>query len=280
MAIPIKTLLFIDGLKFAKSDHSLFLADSGKICGNWQGYILTSVFQPIFRSNDPDKVFGYDAFVRCTSPTQPPVAPDQLFLNAIDQENIIQLDRLCRTIHLLNFILLDNQDPLLFLNVNEGLINAVDDNHGSSFRKVIDVLGFSPNRIIIELPVSLINQPRQLHFALQNYRLNSLEVAVHIRSTQDLINLTDSSPIHYINIDAAFLKSGTTALDQLNALTTASGNANIILTDNDEKYNLIGTSKLFLQGHAYGKPSALAAKFPISAPNQESTIAKSRLQAG
>ena len=80
--------------------------------------------------------------------------------------------------------------------MHEGLISAVDDNHGSSFRKVVDALGFSPNRIVIELPVALVKDTKRLHFVLQNYRLNSLEVAINIDSIEDIRGLSERANIH------------------------------------------------------------------------------------
>lgn len=141
---------------------------------------LTSAFQPIFKSNDLTKPFGYEAFIRGEDAQGNSISAIELFSRSKDHHEITGLDHLCRTVHLLNFTLHGIDYALLFLNLNEGLISAVDDNHGAAFRKVIDALGFSPIRIVIELPVPLVKDTKRIHFVLQNYRLNSLEVAINI----------------------------------------------------------------------------------------------------
>jgi EAL domain-containing protein (putative c-di-GMP-specific phosphodiesterase class I) len=259
MSIPSKTHLFIDGLKNSpnKGSRPLFLDDTDAICAKWKNLTLSSVFQPIFKSSDLSKPFAYEAFVRSIDSAGNQIGADELFTKATDQDEITGLDRLCRTMHLLNFILQDIVGALLFLNVNEGLISAVDTNHGAAFRKVIDALGFSPNRIVIELPVSLVKDTKRIHFVLQNYRLNSLEVAINIQSISDLKALSERANIHYIKIARPFLSSDKALYEELNQINQLSKQTNTIIAQNKVALNSIDDPKVMLQGDAYGIPSTL-----------------------
>ena len=259
MSIPSKTQLFIDGLKSSANhgNRPLFLNEAGEICARWQNLILSSVFQPIYKSNDLTTPFAYEAFVRCKDLEGNSVGVSDLFARPADHDEITGLDRLCRTIHLLNFTLQDIKDALLFLNVNEGLISAVDDNHGAAFRKVIDALGFSPRRIVIELPVPLVKDSKRIHFVLQNYRLNSLEAAINIQSIEDLKSLSERATIHYIKIDRSLLSQDKAFFNELNQINQLSHQTNTILTKNEVALNAIYDPKVLVQGNFYGAPSSL-----------------------
>ena len=270
MGIPSKTQLFIDGLKNSSNNGNrpLFIDDTGSISAKWKNLTLSSVFQPIYKSNDLSKPFAYEAFVRSIDLEGNQIAPSELFSKATDHDEITGLDRLCRTIHLLNFTLHDIKDALLFLNVNEGLISAVDDNHGAAFRKVIDALGFSPSRIVIELPIPLVKDIKRIHFVLQNYRLNSLEVAINIQSIEDLKALSERSTIHYIKIARSLLSTDKAFYDELNQINQLSKQTNTIITKNEIALNSIDDPKVLLQGYAYGKPSAINDQL-LGAPSHE-----------
>ncbi len=259
MSIPSKTHLFVDSLKKSsnKGDRPLFIDDTGALCAKWKNFTLSSVFQPIFKSNELSKAFAYEAFVRTIDSAGNQIGADELFTKATDHDEITGLDRLCRTMHLLNFALQDIAGALLFLNVNEGLISAVDTNHGAAFRKVIDALGFSPNRIVIELPASLVKDTKRIHFVLQNYRLNSLEVAINIQSINDLQALSERANIHYIKIARSFLSSDKAFFDELHQINQLSKQTNTIIAQNQVTLDSIDDPKVMLQGDAYGIPSTL-----------------------
>ncbi len=273
MRIPSKTQLFIDGLKnnAGNGNRPLFLDETGAISARWQNLTLSSVFQPIYKSNELTKSFAYEAFVRCQDAEGNSIGITDLFLKPEDQDQITGLDRLCRTIHLLNFTLQDIPHALLFLNVNEGLISAVDDNHGAAFRKVIDALGFSSNRIVIELPVSLIKDKKRLHFVLQNYRLNSLEVAINIDSINDLQGMTERANIHYIKIARQLLQPGKDITSELDLIAQLSNEANIILTKNAVKAPYLLDPRILLQGDAYGATSNFKAQVEVDSSFDYST---------
>lgn len=257
MRVPSKTQLFIDGLKSNTVNRPLFLNSQGEISGRWQNLTLSSVFQPIFRTTNLSTPFAYEAFVRCSDAQGNLIKPKDLFSRPVDQDEITSLDRLCRTIHLLNFTLHGIDDALLFLNVHEGLISAVDDNHGSAFRKVVDALGFSPNRIVIELPISLVKDTKRLHFVLQNYRLNSLEVAINIDSLDDIKGSSERAHVHYIKIARHHLRSANHLAEDIEQLRQASNEANIVITKNSHDLDIPKDPKILAQGDFFGDASSL-----------------------
>ena len=278
MTLPAKTRLFIESLKRTSPTRAIFIGEDGDIRARWNGLILYSVFQPIVKASSTDTIYGYEAFIRAIDSSNNRISPEQLFSKATDQDSITGLDRLCRTIHLLNFILNVDGHELLFLNINEGFINAVDDNHGVAFRKVVDSLGFSPNRIVIELPANLVKDSRRLHFVLQNYRLNSLEVAVNLDSTEDLKNVTESTPVHYIKINHSLILDADFK-QKIQAVLIENKEVNIVVTKNDLPITGIDSNRYFFQGYAYGRPEALTTVISKD-PSVELSIDEAFLQVG
>jgi EAL domain-containing protein (putative c-di-GMP-specific phosphodiesterase class I) len=118
--------------------HPLYLGADGHVIGDWFGLGLASVFQPIVEAGSR-AVVGNEAFLRSASVSADDqgLYPWTLFSSAATDERVIALDRLARTVHLLNSIIEGNRHPL-FLNVHGRLLAAVADDHGRAFRRVVN----------------------------------------------------------------------------------------------------------------------------------------------
>ena len=172
---------------------------------------------------------------------------------------IFSLDRLARTLHLLNALVAGHTLPL-FLNVHGRLLAAVGDDHGRAFRRVVDALGVSPASIVIETPVEASAQPDLLTFVLRNYRANGFRVAVNLDSLAQWQAISSHAWPDFVKIDSRKLGSGSPAREALEWLTALRGDATPILThveDASPDYrSLAAGNPLWLQGYAYGLPEA------------------------
>jgi len=175
----------------------------------------------------------------------------------------MHLDRLCRTVHLLNFILGTSNDKKLFLNVHDGLIFAVVDNHGSAFRKVVDALGFSSKRVVIELPVDLSKNPNHLAFVLQNYRLNSLDIAVNIDSIDSWLSISQLPKVSYIKIARNILDAHPNPELKIKALLASDPDVKVVVTRNETFLPYEHHDRVYAQGYSYGYPSGLVSDLPL-----------------
>lgn len=157
----------------------------GTVVGRFYRSDLSSVFQPVVAA-DSNLLFGHEAFVRAHGGGGQDLTPWNLFSLVANDESLVALDRLCRTIHAGNF-LRDGATPgKLFLNVHGRLLAAVNDDHGHTFRAVIDRLGIEPSRIVIETPAAANLDRPLLALVLANYRINGFRVAVNALGIPDV----------------------------------------------------------------------------------------------
>ena len=238
--------------------RSLHRHVDGSIIGDWYGCRLSSVFQPIVDGRSRE-VRGQEAFLRVLGHRQSDLSPWTLFSAAADDERLIALDRLCRTVHLLNS-LLAGCESLLFLNVHGRLLAAVSDDHGRAFRRAVDALGVSPERIVIEIPAAASRQPELLHLVLRNYRYNGFRVAVNLDSPAHWPAIALSAP-EFVKLPVR--SSGwDDRLDRrvLGELLRSSGRETVVvLTRNEQPLAGSVPGRVWLQGHAHGSPRVLSA---------------------
>lgn len=236
----------------------LHRTDSGSVLGDWFGFALSTAFQPIVDSNS-GQIVGREAFLRSAGADEPGGSPWTLFSGTPDDGHLIALDRLARTLHLLNALVAGHTLPL-FLNVHGRLLAAVGDDHGRAFRRVVDALGVSPASIVIETPVEASAQPDLLTFVLRNYRANGFRVAVNLDSLAQWQAISSHAWPDFVKIDSRKLGSGSPAREALEWLTALRGDATPILThveDASPDYRRLAAGNPFwLQGYAYGRPEA------------------------
>jgi hypothetical protein len=232
------------------------LPDGGAL-GNWYGCALSSVFQPIV---DPDegRIVGHEAFLRCYAAGQCDISPWLLFSGNAEDARLVALDRLCRTLHALNYRSASG-DGLLFLNVHGRLLAAVSDDHGRFFRQVLGVIGLPRERVVIETPLAAGDQPDMLAFVLRNYRANGFQVAVNVSSAAQwqALSAAGCSFADFIKIPASQAGVGIDAGERLKCLDALRGQARLIVTRIEARISEPLPSATWLQGLAYGAPLAL-----------------------
>lgn len=188
---------------------SLRRAPDGRVLGRFYGAELSSVFQPVVEAGSLRRV-GREAFVRSDAGGEPGLSPWSLFSMVADDAVLVGLDRLCRTLHVLNDPLAHDPaaaDELLFLNVHGRLLAAVSEDHGHAFRRILDFIDRRlAARIVIETPEAACADPRLLGFVLANYRLNGFKVAANVRSLSGLAGLLGELRPNFVKVDARHLR--------------------------------------------------------------------------
>ncbi|SMC26650.1 EAL domain, c-di-GMP-specific phosphodiesterase class I (or its enzymatically inactive variant) [Andreprevotia lacus DSM 23236] len=140
------------------------------------GLNLASVFQPIF--NAAGQVVAQEALLRATARGRP-LPPMQAFASAASQQ-LVAFDRLCRTLHLLNYATFQHGDTRLFLNVHPQLLVQVESRHGEAFGRILDSLAWSPERVVLEITEDAIPDSRvgQVRAAIESYRARGYGIAI------------------------------------------------------------------------------------------------------
>ena len=180
--------------------HELCEPRPGVVAAQFFQARLTSAFQPIVRA--AGGVMGHHALVRVNGDGGDTAAPWKVFAQASDDANLVQLDRLCRTVHALNYFPSAPAGNFLFLNIDRRLLNFIAADHGMYFEAILAKMGVSPGRVVIVMPASASDDPVTFVRAAISYRIRGYRVLAQLRATTeaDLEHLFLADP-HYAAID-------------------------------------------------------------------------------
>jgi EAL domain-containing protein (putative c-di-GMP-specific phosphodiesterase class I) len=145
--------------------------------------LLRSVFQPIAAARG-GRVVGHEALLRAESDEGEALTAADVFRRPASAEKLIYLDRLCRTLHALNYLQLTRSGGgTLFLNVEPRHVRAVSSGHGLVFEAILKRCGLSPENIFFELRAGELNgdpadDSAALVDALAAYRARGYRIAI------------------------------------------------------------------------------------------------------
>jgi EAL domain-containing protein (putative c-di-GMP-specific phosphodiesterase class I) len=161
------------------TDYSLKRAENGWISGYFYHCEITSVFQPIF-SIAQGNTTGHAAYIRSKSNEEVALWPWQIFSLAAKDEQLIDLDRLCRAVHALNYYF-NHTSKLgnLFVDVHPRLLESVKDDHGRAFENFLDLIGVRTSRVVIEIPAIVNRNWKLLQHVITNYRSRGYQIAAN-----------------------------------------------------------------------------------------------------
>jgi EAL domain-containing protein (putative c-di-GMP-specific phosphodiesterase class I) len=237
--------------------------NGGDIEGRFIGLKLKSVFQPIVDLGSHQQ-FGFEALLRAFSAKGDAIAPLKAFVQAEIAGQLIKFDRICRTLHTLNFLNLSAHNGQLFLNVHPQLLVTVN-SHGKVFERVLHDYSLSTSQVVIEIPESAVAELDLLEYAIKNYRERGYKIAIDNfgREQTHLERLWILSP-DYVKFDGSIIHQAETnsrlqkVLPKLVEIIQDSGGQAII--EGIETKNQLELAKLsranFGQGFIVGKPDS------------------------
>jgi EAL domain-containing protein (putative c-di-GMP-specific phosphodiesterase class I) len=148
---------------------------SGAGSYDFNGYTLTSAFQPIYCTAECRPI-GYEALVRASDANGNCVRPAELF-SAVGDDEVVFLDWACRALHLRNFAALGASDLRLFLNVHPRAASQ-DAIHLSAMRDLIRHHGFVPSQVCAEILENSVECENALTEGAAAYRDLGLMIAM------------------------------------------------------------------------------------------------------
>lgn len=142
----------------------------------FKGLTLRSVFQPILdpRTHQP---VAFEALLRATDSDGTPLAPPDAFARP-QGADIVTFDRLCRTVHALNFARQAWTGDTLFLNVDARHLLSVGGGHGAAFEALLAQCGLTPGRVVLEILESGIDDLGHLAVAVEAYQRRGYRIAL------------------------------------------------------------------------------------------------------
>ncbi|PHV12918.1 sensor domain-containing phosphodiesterase [Chitinimonas sp. BJB300] len=156
-----------------------------------RGLLLNSYFQPIF-SFAHRRVVGHEGLMRAWTTAGQSLPPTTVFTSTYNEPELVTLDRLSRLLHVQNFCALSSQlsepSQWLFLNAEPNAFTQMNQ-YGHFFPELLSQLGIPPERIVIEV----------LETAIENHRALARSVA-YFREMGCLIAIDDFGAGHS-NVD-------------------------------------------------------------------------------
>ncbi|MHA4866315.1 EAL domain-containing protein [Duganella sp. PWIR1] len=188
---------------------SIWLDHEGKAQGRFFNCTMSSAFQPI-RQLDGESVLAYEGLARSVSAQDQGLSLWKLLDHAASDDESIELDRLCRMLHAINFFRQADSAPNakadLYLNVHDRLLSAVSSNHGHAFRRILDALELPLERVVLQLPAATPQQGWLLNYVSDNYRRNGFRFAVNVNSARDGKGVLDRLRPDVFKLDARELQ--------------------------------------------------------------------------
>jgi EAL domain-containing protein (putative c-di-GMP-specific phosphodiesterase class I) len=109
-------------------------------------------------------------------------------MNGASDDESIELDRLGRTLHVINFFRQHGHEGKhVVIDVHDRLLTAVGSNHGAAFRRIVSSLEIPQHKIILQLPAAKSSQSWALSQVIDNYKLNGFQVATKANSIAEAI---------------------------------------------------------------------------------------------
>ncbi len=149
-------------------DTAIGIAPDGRAVGSFKHLTLTSAFQPIL-SLAHRRPVGYEGLLRAFDPDGKAVPPLDVFRLAENDGETTFLDRLCRAVHLHNFLTLPEGDSWIFMNLTPKVV--VDGRqYGSFFAELLKRHRFPAHRIVVEIVEEAIHDEALLAEAVDYYK--------------------------------------------------------------------------------------------------------------
>lgn len=186
-------------------DYGLSEQNQGEFSSTFLGIQLNSAFQPIYDS-ELGELYGHEALLRPSLGGTQAISPEFAFSFAEQSGRLVKFDRVSRTLHVLNFRQIFDENGLLFLNVHPKLLSSVNA-HGKVFERILHSNSVPTNRVVIEIQESVVDHDKQLVEAIANYRERGYRIAIDDfgRKQSNLDRLWKLSP-DYVKLDLSIVQ--------------------------------------------------------------------------
>lgn len=235
---------YLDQLKRKTSTGSephpkLWIDAENRVQGRFLNCSLSSVFLPVFNL-DGETVQAQEALAHSYSEEDRGLSVWQLLMHAASDEESIELDRLARLIHAMNFFRQANAaGTSLFIDVHDRLLAAVGNNHGAAFHRIMTSMALPVSQIILQLPLVKTTSNWALAHIVDNYKKNGFQVATRANNIAEALRHAEALRPNLIRLDISRIGNG----DNLKVLFERANNLSIQLLftriEYDREHNII-----------------------------------------
>lgn len=195
-----------------KQTNTLSLSENGSYRAHYGGMALTSAFQPIFDASN--RKVGLEGLLRAFDENDKPIPANEIFHNpSITETDLVNINSLCRILHIHNFSLLKNRKRkknwTLFINLTplaceDIAIGLMDDLYN---KKHLKSLNLKPSDICIEFVESKYDSDYILGIASRSLKGRGFHVAYDdfMNDPSDYNRLNHISP-EIVKMDRALVR--------------------------------------------------------------------------
>lgn len=193
-----------------KPNLAMWRVADGSVQAQFFACALTSEFHPIHAigRGASAQAVAFEGVARGVSPQDHGLSVWRMLDSASSDDESIELDRLCRVLHTINFF----RQPLagagadLYLNVHDRLLAAVSSNHGDAFLRILHLLELSTSQIVLQLPPVGPASRWLVNYVADNYRRNGFRLALTAVRVREAIDFIGQLRPHAVAIDARAVK--------------------------------------------------------------------------
>lgn len=206
---------------FATRSTSPFVAEGGRVFVYFGDLRLDSDFSPIVDTAS-GAICGHAVQLQATRRDKKlSLDSESVFRLPGDNEELVFLDRLVRTLHTLNYLTYSGrrEGGLLLLKVHPRHVASVADDHGMAFEEILRACGLLPKQITLELEIDGIDDTAHLSRAISNYQRRGYSIALaRLGATEIDLPLLQRSRPAYVKFDRRRLVSEQPIKDAIDAL--------------------------------------------------------------
>jgi len=145
-----------------------FARNDGVIEANLAGKSLDSHFQPIF-SLSHRRPIGYEGVLRVIDENNHSIEPMDAFNSLQNEEDVVELDRLSRFLHVSNYKRQINDRSWLFLNIHPVTLNQVH-KYGRFLGELLSEFDIEPQNVVVEIHEDAVDDNGLLRETVEYYR--------------------------------------------------------------------------------------------------------------
>ncbi len=185
----------------------IWIDEEARVQGKFSGCSLSSVFHPV-ADLASRRILAYDALTHSYAKDDQGLSVWQLLMRAANDEESVELDRLARLIHVMNFFR-QNPDPrsTVLIDVHDRLLAAISSHHGLAFRNIMEGLGLPLSRIVLQLPFANATKNWALALVVENYKKSGFRVATRAAHIDEALDQLDTLRPHIIRLNMAAIST-------------------------------------------------------------------------
>lgn len=175
--MPLTDLIRYFNMADQDGDSTLY-QEKGRAAAWHRGLRLGSHFRPIVNLSD-ERIVGHQALLVASLADGSSISPAEAYASCESAEAVVHFDRLCRTLHALNFLAQRRYaGGYLQMAVHPRHVQAIPNQHGLVYEAILKRCGLAPQDIVLHIDNQSTGSLPGLGEALTSYRTHGYRLAL------------------------------------------------------------------------------------------------------